>query len=74
MQKFSPANLSPFKVFQFLSGLLQHSREVQSNTLNFLDQSDTCFRELHDACDVTFHNLHQQGIGTSKKFAEIITQ
>ena len=29
---------------------------------------------MHGACDATFRNLHQQGIGTSKKSAEIITQ
>ena len=66
--------LSTKSTIQLLSGLLRHSREVQSNPPNFLDRNDTHFKELHGACDATFRNLHQQGIGMSKKSAEIITQ
>ena len=53
--------------------LLRRSREVQSNPSNFLDQSDTHFKECI-VCDATFHDSYQQGIGTSKKSAEISTQ
>ena len=64
----------PRTIFQLLTGLLRHSREVQSNPPNFLDRTDTHFKELHGACDATFRTLHQQGIGTTKKSADIITQ
>ena len=59
--------------FQLLSVLLRRSREVQSNPSNFLDQSDTHFKECI-VCDATFHDSYQQGIGTTMKCAEISTQ
>ena len=61
-------------LFQLLSGLLQHSREIQPNPPNFLDQSDTHFKELYGASDATFRNLHEQAIEMSKKSTEIITK
>ena len=61
----------PRTIFQLLTGLLRHSRKVQSNAPNFLDRTDTRFKELHGACDATFHTLHQQEIGMTKQSAEI---
>ena len=61
----------PKTVYQLLSGLLQHSRAVQSNPVNFLDRGDTRFKALHNTCDSEFRSLHEDGIGAIRKNANI---
>ena len=56
-----------------LSGLLRYSREVQSSPVNFLDPGDTHFKALHNTCDSEFQSLHEDGIGTERKSAGVLT-
>jgi len=49
-------------------------RQKQAYPLNFLNSKDIHFKQLHGACDATFHVLHEQGIETEKKSAELSLQ
>lgn len=64
----------PKTIYQLLSGLLRYSREVHSTAVNFLDRGDPRFKALHNTCDSEFRSLHEDGIGTEKKSAAIITK
>jgi len=57
-----------------LCGLLRHSRNLQSDPPNFLDQKDARFKKVHGICDVIFRPLHENGVGADKKSAQIITK
>ena len=63
----------PKTIYQLLSGLLQYSKEVQSTPVNFLDRGDRRFKALHNTCDSEFRSLHDDGIGTERKSAGILT-
>ena len=54
--------------------IYQLLREVQSTPVNFLDRGDTRFKPLHNSCDSEFRSLHEDGIGTERKSANIITK
>jgi len=64
----------PRTLYQLLCGLLRHTRNVQRDPPNFLDRKDVRFKNLHGTCDVVFRSLHENGIGTSKKSAQILTK
>ena len=64
----------PKTIYQLLSGLLRHSRDVQFMPANFLDRGDTHFKPLHNTCDSEFRSLHEDGIGTERKSVNIITK
>ena len=64
----------PKTLYQLLCGLLRHSRGMQENPPNFLDQKDVRFKKLHGTCDCVFQGLHEDGVGTAKKSAEIISE
>ena len=64
----------PKTLYQILCGLLRHSRERQSDALNFLDRKDARFKKLHGTCDSVFHALREQGVGADKKSAKIVTK
>ena len=61
----------PKSLYAILCGLYQIS---QSNgvSFNFLDKKDTRFAVLYRTFDSIFSTLHSQGVGTSKKSAEVI--
>ena len=54
--------------------MLRHSRLVQDDPPNFLDRKDVRFKKLHGTCDVAFRELHESGVGATKKSAEVITR
>ena len=64
----------PKTLYQLLCGLLRHSHGVQEDPPNFLDQNDARFKKLHGTCDCVFWGLHENGVGTAKKSAEIILE
>ena len=59
-------------LYAILCGLLRHSREVQVDPVNFLNREDSHFKKLHGTCDVVFRKLQQDGIGATKKSAQVI--
>ena len=66
-RKEDGSHYPPKTLYLMLAALLRHSREVQSDPMNFLDRKDVHFKELHGTCDVTFWSLHENGTGVSKK-------
>lgn len=62
----------PKILYLMLAAFLRHSREVQSDPVNFLDWKDVCFKKLHGTCDVVFCSLHENGIGVGKKTTPVI--
>ena len=64
----------PKTLYQLLCGLLRHSRGVQEDPPNFLDRKDVRFKKLHGTCDCVFRGLDENGVGTAKKSAEIISE
>jgi len=60
----------PKTLYQLLCGLLKHVKNVQCDLPDFLDRKDVRFRRLHGKCDVIFHSLHENGIGTVVQSAE----
>ena len=64
----------PKIIYQLLSGLLLHSREVQPTPVNLLDRGDTCFKSLHNTCDSEFRSLYEDGIGTEIKSTNVTTK
>ena len=63
----------PKTLYQILCGLLRYFREVQPNPPNFLDRKDTRFKKLHGTCDSVFRDLHENGVGSEKKSAQVIS-
>ena len=39
----------------------------------FLDQGNPRFKDIHLACDSTYRELHQQGVGTKIRHAPVIS-
>jgi len=64
----------PKTLYQLLCRLLQHSGECQTDPPNFLDQKNLKFKKFHGACDTVFHSLHESGIGTKKKSANVLSK
>ena len=61
----------PKTLYQLLCGLLRHTRSVQCDPPNFLDRKDV---NLHGTCDIVFRSLHENGVGATKKSAQILTK
>ena len=54
----------PKSIHQLLCGILRFMRSIDPACPNFLDRSDTRFRDFHGSCEVIFRRLHQSGVGT----------
>ena len=64
----------PKTLYEFLCELLRHSRVVQEDPPNFLDQKDVRFKKLHGTCNWVFRGLHENGVDTARKSAKIISE
>ena len=42
--------------------------------MKFLDSKEMAFCDLHHTCDVVYHDLHGQGIGTDVRHAHVFSQ
>ena len=62
----------PVSLHQLLCGLHRHMCESYPSCPNFLNKKDARFRPLQRTVDAYFHNLHSQGLG-STKHAEVVT-
>jgi len=71
-RKEDGSHYPPKTLYLMLCAFLRHSREVQSDPMNFLDRKDARFKELHGTCDVIFHSLHEDGVGAVKKTTPIL--
>ena len=63
---------TPRSIIQLLSGLNRKISE-RPNAPNFMDNKNPAFQPLHKLLDSVFRSLHSQGIGTSRKQAELVT-
>ena len=64
---------TPKTIHSLLSGLLRHMREMNVNCPNFLEKSDSNFKDLHRTLDSLFHQLHSDGIGRQVKHAKVLS-
>ena len=65
---------SPSTLYQLLTGLLWHMRDMIPGALNFLEKGDQHFKALHNSLDSLFRDLRTNNIGTSVKHAEVFTR
>ena len=64
----------PKTIYFLLAGLLRHCRAIDNESLNFLNTKDTRFAPLQNAIDIILRDLRQEGVGSTKKSAEIFTK
>ena len=64
----------PKTMYSLLTGLLRYGREMNSSFPYFLDLSDQRFKSLHNAIDNVLHDLHQCGVGSDSKSADVFTK
>ena len=64
---------TPKTIHSLLSGLLRHMREMNVNCPNFLEKSDSNFKDLHGTLGSLFHQLHSDGIGLQVKHAKVLS-
>ena len=65
-------NQCPFDLFTRYH--LQHFADIcnrSEDPPNFFDRNDAKFKKLHGSCDCVFRGLHENGVSTAKKSAEI---
>ena len=48
-------------------------RSYSYDTPSVLDRRDSRFKSIQGACEVVFHELHKEGIGTSVRQVAVIT-
>ena len=64
---------SPKSIHQLLAGLQCYMLDKNPMVPNFLNLKDSCFNDIHDACDSLYSELHQQESGTSMQHATVVT-
>ena len=62
----------PATIYQLLSALLRSMRAENSTCKDFLATKNPEFKMLHGTLNSHFHKLHESGVGTKVKHAEII--
>lgn len=60
-------------LLQILSNLQNYSHTQDSNSFAFMTQKDTRFTKIHTVLDNISQELHQDGVGSSKAQAHVVT-
>ena len=65
---------TPSTIYQLLTGLLLHMRDVNPDSANFLDKRDARFSMLHKSLDSLFRELRTKIIGAIVQHAQPFTK